>query len=60
MICPFCLATAAIVAGSTAGSGGVAALAGTILLKKRPVKGANSPDQKEVQHGNKCNRSQAA
>ena len=51
MICPFCLATAAIVAGSTAGSGGVVALVGTILLKKSSAKVPTPNDEKDVHHG---------
>lgn len=50
-MCPFCLATAAIIAGSaTAGTGGVTAfLAGTIL-KRNPRK--LLPREEEVNHGN--------
>jgi hypothetical protein len=51
MICPFCLATAAIIAGTTASGGGVAALVGTILLKKSPARVPNPSDEKEVHHG---------
>jgi len=49
-MCPFCLATAAVIVGSATGSGGVTAfIAGTILKrnKRKPI-----PQQEEVHHGN--------
>jgi hypothetical protein len=57
-MCPFCLATAAILAGSTAGTGGVTALAGTILLKKSPSKVPTQTDEKEVPNGGNSNTGQ--
>lgn len=60
-MCPFCLATTAtIVAGTIAGSGGVAALVGTLLLKKFPMKVSTQSDEKEVLHGGSRTSSQAA
>ncbi len=50
-MCPFCLATAAILAGSTAGTGGLAAaVTGLILSKKSPT--AIQSNLKEVRDGN--------
>ncbi len=57
-MCPFCLATAAILAGSTAGSGGATALVGTILLKKSPTKVSTQTDEKEVPNGGNGNTGQ--
>jgi hypothetical protein len=49
-MCPFCLATAAMIAGSATGAGGVTALiAGTILKRnKRRI----LPQGEEVEDGN--------
>ena len=49
-MCPFCLATAAVIAGSATGTGGVTAfIAGTILKRnKRKI----LPQEKEVDDGN--------
>ena len=54
-MCPFCLATAAMIAGSATGTGGVAALiAGTILKRnKRRI----LPQGEEVEDGNNSNSS---
>jgi hypothetical protein len=55
-MCPFCLATAALVAASATGSGGFAALAGLKLLRK-PARKHFTPytDTEEVQHGHNDN-----
>ena len=52
-MCPFCLATAAVIAGSATGTGGITAfIAGTILKRnKRKV----LPQEEEVDHGNNSN-----
>ena len=49
-MCPFCLATAAVIAGSATGTCGVTAfIAGTILKRnKRTI----LPQGEEVDHGN--------
>lgn len=54
-MCPFCLATAAVIAGSATGTGGVTAfLAGTILKRnKRKLLPQNEAE--EVHHGNNRN-----
>lgn len=56
-MCPFCIATAAILAGSAAGTGGLIAIAGTILLKKSPTRVPNPIDEEEVRHGDRRNAS---
>lgn len=49
-MCPFCLATVAVIAGSTAGTEGVTAfIAGTILKRNKRKLHSN---EEEVQHGN--------
>ena len=54
-MCPFCLATAAIIAGSATGTGGVTAfIAGTILKRNQPKL---LPQEEEVNHGSNCNTS---
>ena len=59
-MCPFCLATAAVVAASTTGSGGLAALVTGKLLRKSARKHlTEDTDTKEVQHGHDDNGSQA-
>lgn len=59
-MCPFCLATAAVIAGSATGTGGLTAfVAGTILKRnKRKILPQNEP--KEVNHGNDDNRSESS
>lgn len=51
-MCPFCLATAAVITGSATGTGGVTAfIAGTILRRnKRKILSPNEPE--EIHHGN--------
>jgi hypothetical protein len=59
-MCPFCLATAAVVAASAAGSGGLAALVGGTLLRKSVRKHfTKDTDTKEVAHGHDDNGPQA-
>ena len=54
-MCPFCLATAAMIAGSATGAGGVTALiAGTILKRNKQ---RILPQGEEVEHGNNSNSS---
>ena len=53
-MCPFCLATAAIIASSATGTSGVALVAGAILKRnKRRI----LPQEEEVEHGNNSNGS---
>ncbi len=59
-MCPFCLATAAVVAASVTGSGGLAALVGVKLLRKSARKHfIQDTDTKEVEHGYDDNGSEA-
>lgn len=52
-MCPFCIATAAIITSSTAGGGGVAAAVTGVIPRKRLATKAPTPsDDKEVQYGN--------
>ena len=55
-MCPFCIATAAIIASSTTGTAGVTALiAGTILKRNRQR--IILPQREEVEDGNNSNSS---
>jgi hypothetical protein len=55
-MCPFCLATAAVVAASASGTGGVAALfTGKMLRRANQKIFTNTTDTKEVQHGHDDN-----
>jgi hypothetical protein len=49
-MCPFCLATAAVIAGSATGSGGVTALIAGTILKRSQRKLLSRKE--EVNHGN--------
>ena len=58
-MCPLCLATAALIAGSATGTGGITALvAGTFLRKKSPHRFPEPIKLKEVQNGNDSDRSE--
>ena len=59
-MCPFCLATAAVVAASASGTGGVAALfTGRLLRRGSPKTSMKDTDTKEVQHGHDDNSPEA-
>jgi hypothetical protein len=58
-MCPFCLATAAVVAASATGSGGLAALVGALLRKSARKLFTQDTDTKEVEHGHDNNGPQA-
>jgi hypothetical protein len=59
-VCPVCLATAALIAGSATGTGGLTALvAGTILKKKSRIQFPNQINTKEVQNGDDDDRNKA-
>ena len=61
MFCPFCIATAAIVAGSATGTGGVAAVvAGKLLRTKARKEIPETPNPEEVEHGDRDNGSEAS
>jgi hypothetical protein len=52
-MCPFCLATAAVIAGSATGTGGLTAfVATTIFKRKRRKKFPYQIETKEVEDGN--------
>jgi hypothetical protein len=52
-MCPVCLATAAVIAGSATGTGGLTALiASTIFWRKKRDKIPNPIESKEVKDGN--------
>jgi hypothetical protein len=52
-MCPFCLATAAVIAGSATGTGGLTGfVASTIFRRKKRGKIPNSIEAKEVKDGN--------
>lgn len=55
-MCPFCLATAAVVAASASGTGGVAALFTSKLMRRSTRKAlTKDTDTKEVQYGHDHN-----
>jgi hypothetical protein len=59
-MCPFCLATAAVVAASATGSGGLAALITGKLFRKSTRKHlTEDTETKEVEHGHDDNGPQA-
>ena len=58
-MCPFCLATAAVVAAGATGSGGLAALVGALLRKSARKHFTQDTDTKEVEHGHDDNGPQA-
>ncbi|MGP8251051.1 MAG: hypothetical protein ACLQHF_03390 [Terracidiphilus sp.] len=47
-MCPVCLATAAVIAGSATGTGGIGAFVAQKILRKKD----SSTEDKEVNHGN--------
>jgi hypothetical protein len=59
-MCPLCLATAALIAGSATGTGGITALvAGTFLRRKSMHRFPEPIKVKEVQNGNDDDRNKA-
>jgi hypothetical protein len=48
-MCPFCIATTMMIAGSIGGTGGLAAAAGAVLRKQNPR--STESEEKEVRHG---------
>jgi len=51
-VCPVCIATAVLVAGSATGSGGLTAFVARKILK-RSTNSLTPIDTKEVEHGNR-------
>jgi hypothetical protein len=51
-MCPFCLATAAVIAGSATGTGGVTAFIAGTILKRNKRKTLPPNEAQEVNHGN--------
>jgi len=51
-MCPFCLATAVVIAGSAAGTGGVTALVAGVILKRTKRKLLPQNEAQEVHHDN--------
>ena len=56
-MCPFCLATAAVIAGSATGTGGVTALVAGVFLKRNKRKLLPHNEAEEVHHDDDSNRS---
>jgi len=54
-MCPFCLATAAVIASSATGTGGVAALVAGVIIKRNKAKILPQSVEEEVRHGNDSN-----
>jgi hypothetical protein len=60
-MCPFCLATAAVIVGSATGTGGLTAfVATTIFKRKKREKFPNRIEEKEVEDGNNNHRGKAS
>lgn len=59
-MCPFCLATAAVIAGSATGTGGVAALAAGVFLKRNKRKLPPQNEAEEVHHDDSDSRADEA
>jgi hypothetical protein len=59
-MCPFCIATAAVVAASATGTGGLAALVAGKLVKRTTLKDfPETINPKEVEHGHDHNGPEA-
>jgi hypothetical protein len=56
-MCPFCLATVAVIAGSATGTGGVTALVAGVFLKRKKRKLLPRYQSEEVDHDDNSNRS---
>ena len=56
-MCPFCLTTAAVIAGSATGTGGVTALVAGVFLKRKKRKLLPQYGTEEVHHDDDSNRS---
>ncbi len=60
-MCPVCMATAALIAGSAAGSGGLTALTvGLFRRKTLASKISQQTDSEEVQYGDQHNRTESS
>jgi hypothetical protein len=58
-MCPVCLATAALIAGSATGSGGITALvAGTILKRRSQTRFPEQTNAEEVKSGDDSSQSE--
>lgn len=55
-MCPFCIATAAIIAGSATGTGGVTALVAGVWMKRNKRKLLPQKEAEEIQHDDDSNR----
>jgi hypothetical protein len=55
-MCPFCLATAAVIAGSATGTGGVTAFLAGAIMRRNKRKLLPQNEAEEVNHGNHNNR----
>lgn len=58
-MCPFCIATAAVVAASASGTGGLAALVTGKLMKRAAKDFPETINPKEVEHGHDDNGPEA-
>lgn len=59
-MCPFCLATAAVIAGRATGTGGLTAFVAGTILKRNKQKILPRNEAKEVDHGIDDNRSEGS
>lgn len=54
-MCPFCLATAAVIASGAAGSGGLGALVASVVSKKKQRDSSIQIGKEEVRNGDSNN-----
>ena len=60
-MCPFCLATAAVIAGSASGTGGMTAIVATVIYKRKKRETfSRQIEAKEVEDGNDGDKGQAS
>jgi hypothetical protein len=59
-MCPFCLATAAVIASGAAGSGGLGALVAGVVLKKKPKEQRTEIGEEEIRNGDSNSDKQTA
>lgn len=57
-MCPFCIATAAVIAGSATGTGGVTALVAGVFLKRKKRKLPPLKEAEEVHHDDSDSRAE--
>ena len=59
-MCPFCLATAAVIVGSATGTGGLTAFVATTIFKRKKREKFPNRIEEEVEDGNNDHRGKAS